>query len=679
MRRPFSLQLIIVLSTTLILSILPLPAFSQTPELLDPLTIPQWVNQLDGPPPVYTPTNITDNQGNLIRQDYVVTVTEFNEQILPTVDADGSHTGFGPTKVWGYGGEAHDPITGESLDVVHSSPGPTFKASRGVPVQVKWVNNLVDSEGTPLTHLFPIDPTLHWANPENIEKPVPPVTAPPYPPGYSSVQSPVPIVTHLHGGETPSASDGHPDAWWTADGIHGPAYFSVTATESNSAVYNYPNSQQPTTLWYHDHALGITRINVLSGLAGFYLLEDTTDPVAELLPSGEYEVPIIIQDRSFLPDGSFYYPTEGLNPTFHPYWQNSFLGNTIMVNGKVWPNMDVKQGQYRFRILNGSNSRTYILQFSNGMPFVQIGSDGGYLKTSVQLTSLIISPAERVDILVEFSNIPAGQKVILENTALEHSELASEVQTLGQVIQFSVLNEQGFAPKQLPSNLNPTLTGYFPSLLSPTKERILTLTDVPGPNGPLAILLDGQKWGAPISENPELGTTEDWIIVNPATNAHPIHVHLIQFQLISRQTFNATAYMADWTALNGDPPLNHSTINVDSLDPYLIGSPVGSEPYEQGWKDTVLAYTGQVTVIRLRFTAQDGFKFPFDATAGPGYVWHCHIIEHEDNEMMRPYKVVLPSEQISAWLLVLIVIVVVSVIGVLGLRYLRKRGSSVAT
>jgi spore coat protein A len=677
MRRSFSLLLITILSIILIPNIFPIPVFSQTPELLDPLTIPQWVNQLDGPPPVYTPTNITDNEGNLIRQDYVVTVTEFNQQVLPTVDAGGSPTGFGPTKVWGYGGDAYDPITGESLGTVHSAPGPTFEAIRGVPVQVKWVNNLVDSEGTPLTHLFPVDPTLHWANPEGTEKPEPPYIA--YPPGYSSAQSPVPIVTHLHGGETPSASDGNPDSWWTPDGIHGPAYSSVTSTESNAAVYIYPNAQQPTTLWYHDHALGMTRINVLSGLAGFYLLEDTADQVAELLPSDEYEMPIVIQDRSFLPDGSFYYPTEGVNPTVHPYWQNSFLGNTIMVNGKVWPNMDVKQGQYRLRILNGSNSRTYILEFSNSMPFIQIGSDGGYLKTAVQLTSLIISPAERVDILVDFSDIPAGQKVILKNTALEHPELESEVQTLGQVIQFSVLNEQGFAPKQLPSSLNPTLTSDFPSLPSPTKERILTLTDVPGPNNPLAILLDGQKWGAPISETPELGTTEDWIIVNPASNSHPIHVHLIQFQLVSRQTFNTAAYLEDWTALNGEPPLDHPTINVDSLDPYLTGSPVGPEPYEQGWKDTVLAYSGQVTVIRLRFTAQDGSEFPFDATAGPGYVWHCHIIEHEDNEMMRPYKVILPSEGIPVWLLIAIVIIVVSILGLTSLWYLRRRGTSAVT
>jgi spore coat protein A len=676
MKCSFSLLLMTVLSITLLSSAFTLPVFSQFPELLDPLTIPQWVNQLDGPLPVYSPTNIIDNQGTIIRQDYVVTVTEFDQQILPTVDAAGNPTGFGPTKVWGYGGEAINPLTGESLGVLHSAPGPTFQAIRRVPVQVTWMNNLVDSEGNALSHLFPVDPTLHWANPKGVEKPTAPVTAPSFPPGYSNVQSPVPIVTHLHGGEVPSTSDGHPDAWWTPNGIHGPAYTSASATESNSAVYSYPNIQQPATLWYHDHALGITRINILSGLAGFYLLESATDPIAELLPSGEYEIPLVIQDRTFLADGSFYYPSEGINPTVHPYWHFSFQGNTIMVNGKVWPNMNVKQGQYRLRILNGSNSRTYILKFSNDMPFIQIGSDGGYLKAPVQLTSLLLSPAERVDILVDFSEIEAGQKLTLKNSALINT---ADAQTVGQIIQFSVTNEKGFTSTQLPSNLNPTLAGDFPSLPSPTKKRILTLTDVGSHTEPFEILLDGQKWASPISENPELGTTEEWVVVNPTLEAHPIHVHLVQFQLVSRQAFNATAYMADWMALNGEPPLDHPTINVASLDSYLTDSPIGPAPNEQCWKDTILMFSGEVTVIRLRFAAQDGSEFPFDATVGPGYVWHCHIIEHEDNEMMRPYEVVLPSEQIPAWLLITIVIIIASVLGLISLVYLRRRESSAAT
>jgi spore coat protein A len=363
---------------------------------------------------------------------------------------------------------------------------------QGIPTQVKWVNNLIDAEGNPLSHMFPVDPTLHWANPNGLAKPTSPVTALSFPPGFPDVQSPVPIVPHLHGGEVPSVSDGHPDAWWTPNGLHGSAYNSISPAEANAAIYNYPNNQPPATLWYHDHALGITRMNVLSGLAGFYLLRNTSSAIAELLPSGEYEMPLVIQDRIFLSDGSLYFSSEGTNPAIHPYWQPAYLGNTIMVNGKVWPNMNVKQGLYRFKLLDGSNARFYSFSFSNSMPFLQVGSDGGCLKSPVELTSLMLAPAERADIIVDFSDVPAGQKVILQNSAL--ANIKTEGKTLGEIMQFTVTNETGFPPNQLPSNLNPTLAGDFPSLPRPEKERILTLTEETGPNGQLALLLDGQKW-----------------------------------------------------------------------------------------------------------------------------------------------------------------------------------------
>lgn len=368
MNRLRSLSIIVGLCILLLVpSSLPL-ASAQTPQIIDPLTIPKFVNQLDGPPPVYVPNNVTGASGNLIRQEYTVKASEFTQQILPTAYANGTPTGFASTKVWGFEGEAQNAITGESLGSVKNTPGGTFEAIQGVPVQVKWVNNLVDSAGKPLRYMLPVDPTLHWANPNNMEMSTNSATSPAYPPGYPEAQTPVPIVTHLHGGEDSSASDGNPEAWFTADGKHGPAYSTVVPTENNSAVYVYPNGQQPTTLWYHDHALGVTRLNVLSGLAGFYLIRSQTDPVEALLPRGSYEVPLVIQDRTFLTDGSLYYPSEGVNPTIHPYWQNFFLGNTLVVNGEAWPNMNVSQGQYRFRILDGSNSVFYKISFSNGLP-----------------------------------------------------------------------------------------------------------------------------------------------------------------------------------------------------------------------------------------------------------------------------------------------------------------------
>ena len=699
MKKTWAVLFLVVLECALVSSAFSSKVFAQAPGLLDPLTIPMWVNQLQGPPPVYVPTNITDSQGKLIRQDYVVNVTEFYQQILPTVHADGSPTGFGPTKVWGYGGVAKDALTGENLGFTRGTPGPTFEAIRGVPVRVKWVNDLVDAAGNPLPSLFAVDPTLHWANPNNINMTEADAQAgrglaPPYPPGYNgqpytlpdgtvtnpdgwNAQSPVPIVTHLHGGEVPSASDGGPEEWYTANGIHGPAYNTVIPTDSNAAVYQYPNTQPPTTLWYHDHALGQTRINVMSGLAGFYLLRDPSDSVARLLPAGKYDMPLAIQDRSFLTDGSLYYSSNGSYPDTHPYWQGSQLGNTIMVNGKVWPNMNVDQGQYLFRILDGSNDRFYELSFSNRMSFIQIGSDGGYLKAPVTLTSLLIAPAERADIIVDFSKLAHGEKVILENTALISSS-PEQTQTLGQIMQFTVTGGEGSKPFDLanvPNPFNPTLTGSsFPTLPNATKQRILTLVEIMGSNGLEEALLDGQTWSAPISEKPQLGTTEDWVIVNPTMDAHPIHLHLIQFQLVQRVALNSAAYTEKWTALNGDPPFNYSTINVPSLTPYLSGPPNLASPNEQGWKDTIIVNSGEVVTIRVRFTQEDGSAFPFDATAGPGYVWHCHLLDHEDNEMMRPYMLTnMPESVKPVTVEVAIVAGAVLIVVVLGFIFLRHR------
>ena len=679
---PIMKTLSIGLITALLLVLFSSPLVSQVNSqpnaLLDPKTIPKWVNQLDGPLPVYVPVNITDNDGNVIRQDYVVTVSEFYQQMLPTQDENGLPTGFAPTKVWGYSGPAKDVATGEYLGIVKNTPAPSFDAIRNIPIQVKWINNLVGASGDPLSSMFAVDPTIHWANPGKMTTLTPPVEAPSFPPGYPDAQSPVPIVTHLHGGEVPSAYDGGPDEWFTPNGLHGPTYNTAVPTDPNAAVYEYPNTQQHTTLWYHDHALGITRINILSGLVGFYTIRDSNDPVAPMLPSGKYDVPLCIQDRNFIIDGSLYYPYDGNYPEIHPYWKDSYLGDTIIVNGKVWPNLNVAQGLYRFRILDASNSRFYQLSFSNSMQFTQIGSDGGYLKTEVPLTSLLISPAERADILVDFSNLPVGTKVILQNSLLTTNSEA-ERQTIGQVMQFTVTDENGFTPQTLPTELNPTLTGSFPTLQGVDKQRMLTLVEASGANGTLAMYLDGQRWGAPISEDPQLSTTEEWVIANPTDSAHPIHLHLVQFQITSRQTFDDVTYLADWIALNGQVPLNQPTKNLPSLTPYLTGQPNPPAPNEQGWKDTAIMYAGEVTTIRIRFTPQDGSTFNFDPTIGPGYVWHCHLLEHEDNEMMRPYIVTAYTGSLGVPLetiLIITIIIVVVVIAIVGWRHFRIKSAN---
>ncbi len=606
---------------------------------LDPTSIPKFVSQLVIPP-VFVPT-IVMSGGTVVRNDYKVDVTEFYQQILPL--------GYPMTKVWGYGGTAKDPLTEKSLGYFRNAPGATFEAIRGIPIQVTWQNKLTSS------NMFPVDPTLHWANPNNMSMPTSPF--PLYPPGFPEAQSPVPIVPHLHGGEDQSTSDGGPEAWFTSTGVHGPAYNTVENTSADSAVDYYPNMQEPTTLWYHDHALGITRLNVMSGLAGFYLLRDPADSVAPSLPSGAFEVPVVIQDRSFNLDGSFWFPSVGDNPDVHPYWQPEFFGNTIMVNGVVWPNFNVAQGQYRLRLLDGSNARFYTLSFFNKgsgryLPFTQIGSDGGYLKTGVTMTALTIAPGERADVLINFAGLQAGTKILLKNTskAPVPSGAPADPRTVGQIMQFTVTTTSGPAAAALPSILNPTLAGTFPTLPAPTNTRTLTLFEVEGSAGPEMVTLDGQSYDNPISEQPRVGSTEDWMIVDPTADAHPIHIHLVQFQVVSRQSFEVNRYTTDWIKLNGEPPLDHPTQNLQ-VSNYLVGKARGPDPNEVGWKDTVKVYPGEVTILRIRFAPQNAPStgpnapfagvnlYPFDPTVGPGYVWHCHILDHEDNEMMRPYKV----------------------------------------
>jgi len=644
------------------------PAVMPLAPTLDPKAIPKFTNQLVIPP-VYAPTAYVTDPFDSSRTIplYVVDVTQFTEQILPTVDAKGNPTGFGPTTVWGYGGLVQ---TATGPVYFRNSPGATFEVTRGTPIMVKWVNNLNDSSGQMLSHLFPVDPSVHWADPNNLGMMMPPpggfpATPPQFPPGFPDAQTPIPIVTHLHGGEVPSGSDGGPEQWWTQNGIHGANYSSTIATDPNAAVYYYPNGQLPTTLWYHDHALGITRINVMSGLAGFYLLRDANDPVASSLPSGQYEIPIAIQDRGFLAKdlatglNELWYPPVGIDPTVHPYWQPEFFGNVIMVNGKVWPNLNVEPTTYRFRLLDGSNARFYSLFFVDKvtkavLPFTQIGTDGGYLAAPVPLTSLTISPGERADIIVDFSGLPVGTKILLRNNAKAPFPMGAPPggSTLGQIMQFTVVAPTPTtpAPKTLPTPWPITIPALVPNIATPKQ---LTLIEVMGPNMvPAQLLLDGQEWSAPASEVTRVGSTQDWVIINPTADTHPIHLHLVQFQLVSRQKFDVTGYMAEWMRVNTPGsvftlPLQQPTNNVANLAVYLKGPVMPPAPNELGWKDTIQMNPGEVTTIRVRYAPQDAPTtgpsaptsgtnlYPFSPWIGPGYVWHCHILEHEDNEMMR--------------------------------------------
>lgn len=660
------------------------------PVTLDPKTIPKFVNQLVVPP-VFVPDSVG------AYEKYTITMAQGTQQVLPTVDALGNPTGFGSTPVWGYRGNA--VVAGDTLnalgfadgDLIPNflwSPSATFEATRGVPINVTWINGITGAQP------FAVDPTLNWANPTGAFPPGDQFslvgTYPVFPPGYDgtaqpgnpppgmggpplNAQSPVPLVTHLHGAEVLADFDGGPDAWWTSTGLKGESYATSGITAAaNSAIYYYHNAQEANTLWYHDHALGITRLNVMSGLAGFYTLRESLAAVGAgvntfdqylttTFPYGVSEIPIAIQDRTFKLNGEFWYPEAGVNPAVHPYWFPEFFGDTIIVNGLVWPNLDVTPGWYRFRLLDGSNARFYTLTLKDqttGMkiPFIKIGADGGYLKAPVTMTELTIAPGERADILVDFSAIAVGTKILVENKAKAPFPNGAQPtkQSAGSIMQFTVkatgtaVTQGAAGPIVLPASLNPTLPGAaFPTIAAPAaaNQRFITLNEVMGAAGPLMAVINGQYYWGDATENATNGSTEDWYIINLTGDSHPIHTHLATFQLVSRQKFDVAAYQAAWLALQKDPITNLPLIPPfpgsyipTALDPtpfFKRGTTLAT-PAEMGWKDTLQMHPGEVTIIRMRFLQQDGTPYPFDPTLGNGYVWHCHILEHEDNEMMRP-------------------------------------------
>jgi spore coat protein A len=618
---------------------------------LDPTSITKYLDPLIKPPAM-PPT---------APNYYEIAVQEFQQQILPT--------GMPLTTVWSYGSVGHP----ETLNY----PAFTIEAQHGTPVTVKWINGLGG-----LPHLLPVDQTLHWANP---------AAGPGFTDSRGIDQSPylgpVPIVTHVHGAHTHEESDGYPEAWYLpATGVpdgyatEGGAYalFQPAAWGPGFADFQYPNDQRATTLWYHDHTLGITRVNVYAGPAGFYLIRGGADDVVldsttgnpAVLPGpapGDdddpfdtcYEIPIAIQDRSFNADGSLFYPDnraffEGLDPKdlkvpfipdktksklgpsdVAPIWNPEFFGNTMVVNGRTWPFLDVEQRRYRFRLLNGCNSRFLILMFdSSDVRFWQIGADGGFLPLPVDVDAvsggmLLMAPAERADVIVDFTNVPEETLVTLLNLGpdapfgggIPDADFPlPDPATTGQVMQFRVGSSEDSDPSTDPANLQlpeiyATPTAGITRQLYLNEEEsktVFVIQQASGkikedaktglPFGPTAALLgtllpDGTGnallWSDPITEL--AAGTEIWEIHNLTEDAHPIHVHLVQFEVLGRQSIGGAAR----------PP----------------------EPGETGFKDTVIAYPGEITRIKATFDI-----------AGL-YVWHCHILEHEDNEMMRPYMI----------------------------------------
>ncbi|WP_226042937.1 multicopper oxidase [Natrinema sp. DC36] len=501
------------------------------------------------------------------------------------------HRDLPPTTVFGYDGQF---------------PGPTIEAEQGKPIYVQWQNDLPDD------HLLPVDTTVHD---ELVPYDIPGVRT----------------VTHLHGGNVEAASDGKARGWFTRD-------FAETGPNFEKKDYYYVNDQPPATLWYHDHAVGITRLNVYAGLAGFYLLRN--DQERELgLPEDEYEIPLVLQDRSFNEDGSLFYPSAvseergGDNSYPETSIVPEFYGDTPVVNGKAWPRLSVEPRDYRFRLLNGSNSRYYDLKLleydeassetgGDGPSFVQIGNDGGLLSEPVNIDGrLEIGPSQRADVVVDFSDY-AGETLLLHNGAPSlyrgSREDSDETKPLPEIMLVDVTDSTTVeGPGTVPDRLT-----EVPDLSTETvdQHRHLWLSMQSDEYGRPKHLLGNQEQvmgyalDDPITEEPELGTTEIWSIANNTAMSHPMHLHLVHFQVLGRQS------LTDYDA------------SEDGVDPDSLTSP---QPYERGWNDVVTVDPAEVVHVIAHFGEYEGL---FNDQTGT-YMWHCHMIEHEDYDMMRPFRV----------------------------------------
>ena len=385
---------------------------------------------------------------------------------------------------------------------------------------------------------------------------------------------PARIVTHLHGGENHPQFDGTPLQWFTRDGASGPHYITDTFT--------YYNEQRASMVWYHDHALGNTRTNVYAGLAGAYIIrddQDTGEPGNPLgLPAGPYEIPLVLQDKTFNADGSMFYPTEGVT-AHHPQWVPEFFGDVAVVNAKIWPFVDVEPRRYRLRIVNGSQSRFYNLQFVNeksgrALPFTQIGTDGRLLRAPVRMSRLLIAPGERADLIVDFAG-RRNASFIVTNNARAPYPMGGRA-TLSQLLKIRVNRPlQGRDATTQPTDLELPARAALRPLGHP---RPTSLGDTrPGHRG----ADHPQRRGCPyldadglpsVTTKPKHGATEDWLLVNTTADTHPIHLHLVTFEVIDRRPFDVAAY-------------DHATQAIT-----YTGPAVAAAPNENGRKDTVQAH-----------------------------------------------------------------------------------------
>jgi spore coat protein A len=420
------------------------------------------------------------------------------------------------------------------------------------------------------------------------------------------------VMTHLHGGFVAADSDGNPAV--TPDGF-GPG-------DVQTVTYTNQLPQMPASLlWFHDHGLGATRLNVFAGLAAAYIVRDQYDTGAEPnpigIPGGAYEIPLVIQDRQFNADGTLLYPISDFPGA---PWIGEYFGDVMLVNGKVWPYLEVEPRMYRLRILNGCNARILGLDFP-GPAVWQIGAEGGLFDIPVPMKQLVLAPAERADILVDFSRF-AGRTLVLTNHKPQ-KPVSNPAPMLEQVMQFRVgttVTQPG--PGTVPSSL----PGRRADLPAPTTTRYVTLNEIDAETEDWYLDLNGMNFDdGPVTETPKAGSVEDWVYINLTGDTHPMHTHLVTFQVVGRTPFDAEAYEAAYGRPSGAPGVDPTPFATGPMEP--------PAPEERGYKDTVKANPGYFTTIRARF------ELPAGVTAPQTYVHHCHIVEHEDNDMMRPFTV----------------------------------------
>lgn len=517
---------------------------------------------------------------------------------------------------WGYGGMSH--------------LGPTLEVTRGQKGAITFANELGRH---PMAR--DIDLSLHGA--QELDKTMPRT------------------VVHLHGAPNRPEHDGHPHAvFWPGEKV----------------TYEFNNDVEATTLWYHDHAMAITRLNVYAGLAGQYWVRDEYDtgkhdnPIS--LPAGEYEIPLTMSDKIFYNDppsskskanannrhghlryqGSWTVPSDS--------WGGGLVGDRMVVNGKVWPYLNVHKGVYRFRLLNASQLSDYRIQLSSDAPFWVIGSDGGLLDEPAWVEALDISPGERFDILIDFSKLEAGTTVELINSmriSWAGQMIGAELEP--EVMQFRVGPDYGryqTIPKKLRGapQLPPTLPPYsMPSEIDNVRSLAMgtTLTLDRGIESVLSFLItlqNNMRWTDPGYEEPSQGTTEYWDFVNADVlgQLHAMHIHLVQFRVVGRFNYDLFKMLID------NPIGPHGERWAPDARPYFSGEMIPPAPYELGWKDTVRSPPFQVTRVEVKwptkeelgFDPDEIFKKP-DGGLERGYVWHCHVLDHEDNEMMHRLRV----------------------------------------